>query len=34
LRDMGWKAKIDLEDGIAGVYKEFAKANLLHNNVV
>ena len=34
LRDMGWKAKIDLEDGIAGVYNEFAKANLVHKNVV
>ena len=34
LRDMGWKAKIDLEDGIAGVYSEFAKANFVHKNVV
>ena len=34
LLEMGWKAKIDLEDGIAGVYSEFAKANSVHKNVV
>jgi GDP-L-fucose synthase len=27
LRNMGWKAKIDLEDGIGQVYQEFIKMN-------
>jgi GDP-L-fucose synthase len=34
LRNMGWEAKIGLEDGIMSVYKEFSKANPLQENVV
>ncbi len=34
LKKMGWNAAIDLADGIAGVYQEFAKTNPAHKNVV
>jgi GDP-L-fucose synthase len=34
LKNMGWEAKIGLEDGIRSVYKEFSRVNPCQENVV